>query len=77
MSDNAPFTLIRAGFALPGARYALLSRRPLPKGEGFFIYRLPNLTLLLDSECFASGWFVSYLREELKWPMAAARAESP
>ena len=22
----------------------------------FFIYRLPNLTLLLDSECFASGW---------------------
>ena len=77
MSDNAPFTLIRAGFALPGSRYALLSRRPLPKGEGFFIYRLPNLTLLLDSEWFALGWVGSYLREELKWPMAAGQGGSP
>jgi len=46
------------------------------KRRDFFIYRLPNLTLLLDFECFALGWVGSYLREELKWPMAAGQGES-
>jgi hypothetical protein len=41
-----------------------------------FIYRLRNLALLLDSECFGGALVVSYFQEELIWPMAMGLVES-
>src|ERR1051326_71336 len=61
----------RVNLARPGRN------RQKTKTPRSFIYRLRNLPLLLDSECFASRWFVSILQEELKWPMALGRVEPP
>src|SRR5712671_2132325 len=47
-----------------------------PCSNGRFIYRLRNLSLLLDSECFGVALVVSYFQEELIWPMAMGPVES-